>query len=61
MFKMKYSIHRMQCNIFSQQVGWFNGKGFYFHSKGQEIKLHEWCCVWSTKVNRLNILLSGFL
>ncbi len=28
MFKMKYLINRMQYNILSQQVGWFDGKMF---------------------------------
>jgi hypothetical protein len=41
--------------MLSQQVEWFDGKGVCFHSKGQGIKLHEWCCVWSTMVCRLNI------
>jgi hypothetical protein len=43
MFKMKYLINRMQCNTLSQQMGWFDSKGVYFHFKGQKIKLHKWC------------------
>jgi hypothetical protein len=31
-------------------MGWFDGKGVCFQSKGQGIKPHEWCCVWSTMV-----------
>jgi len=27
MFKMKYLIDIMQCNILSQQVGWLDGRG----------------------------------
>jgi hypothetical protein len=38
------------CKILSQQVGWLNGKGVCLQSKGQRIKPHEWCCVWSTMV-----------
>ncbi len=45
MFKMKYLINRMYCNILSQQVGWFDGKGVYPQSKSQGIKPHGWCCV----------------
>ncbi len=45
MFKMKYLINRMLCNILSQQVGWFDGKGACFHYKGQRIKPREWCCL----------------
>ncbi len=26
-------------------MGWVDGKGVCFHSEGQGIKLHEWCCV----------------
>ncbi len=48
MFKMKYLINKMSCNIFSQQVGWFDGKGVCFQSKGQGIKPYGWCCVWLT-------------
>jgi hypothetical protein len=44
MFKMKYSINRMQCNILSQQVKWVDGKGACLNSKGQKIKPHEWWC-----------------
>jgi hypothetical protein len=33
MFKMKYSINTMQCNILSQQVGWLDGRGVCFHPK----------------------------
>jgi hypothetical protein len=42
MFKIKYLINKMQCNILSQQVGWLDGKGGCFHSKGQGIKPHKW-------------------
>ncbi len=45
MFKMKYLINRMYYNILSQQVGWLDGNGVWFHFKGQGIKPHEWCCV----------------
>jgi hypothetical protein len=34
MFKKKYFINKMQCNILSQQVGWFDGRGVCLHSKG---------------------------
>jgi len=40
---MKYLINRMQCNILSQQVGWFYVKGVCLNSKGQGIKPHKWC------------------
>jgi len=50
MFKMKYLINRIKYNILSQQAGWLGGKGVCFQSKGQGIKLHEWCCVWSIMV-----------
>jgi glucan-binding YG repeat protein len=43
MFKMKYLINKMQCNILSQQVGWVDGGGVYFHFKSQGIKFHKWC------------------
>ncbi len=43
MFKMKYLINKMQCNILSQQVGWFDGRVVCLHSKGQRIKLHNLC------------------
>jgi len=49
-FKMKYLINRMQCNILAQQVGWLDDKGVCLNSKGQKMKPHEWCCVWSTIV-----------
>jgi hypothetical protein len=32
----------MQCNILSQQAGWFDGKGVCFHFKGQGVKPHKW-------------------
>jgi hypothetical protein len=44
MFKIKYLINRMQCNTFSQQVWWLNGRGVCFHPRGQRFKLHK-CCV----------------
>jgi hypothetical protein len=50
MFKMKYLVNKMQCNILAQQVAWFDGKGVCFYYKGQKTKPHEWCCVWSTMV-----------
>ncbi len=43
MFKMKYLINKMKCNILSQQVGWFDGKNVFLPSKGQRIKPHKWC------------------
>jgi hypothetical protein len=39
-------------------VGWLDGKGVCTLSKGQGIKPHRWCCVWSTMVCWLNILIS---
>ncbi len=51
MFKMKYLINRMECNILSQQVNWFDGKDVCLHSKGQRIKPCEYCCVWSTMIS----------
>jgi hypothetical protein len=57
MFKMKYLINRMSCNILSQKVRWLNGKGVCWPSKGQRIKPHG--CVWSTMVCWSNILLSN--
>jgi hypothetical protein len=42
MFKMKYLINRMQCNI-SSQVRWFDGRGVCLHYKGQGIKPHKLC------------------
>jgi hypothetical protein len=42
-FKVKYLINRMHCNILSQQVGWFDGRGVCFHFKGHKIKPHKWC------------------
>jgi len=59
MFKMKYLINKMWCNILSQQVWWLDGKGVCFDSKNQEIKSHEWCCVWWTMVCWPNIFLSN--
>jgi hypothetical protein len=43
MFKMKYLINNMQCNILSWEVWWLNGKGVCFHPRGQGIKPHKWC------------------
>jgi hypothetical protein len=60
MFKMKYLINRMWCNILPQQVGWFDGKGVCVHSKCQRIKPHKWCRVWSIMVCWPNIPLSKF-
>jgi hypothetical protein len=34
MFKIKYLINIVQCNILLQQVGWFDGRGVCLHSKG---------------------------
>jgi hypothetical protein len=42
-FKMKYFINRMNCNILSQQMTWFDGRGVCFHFKGQAIKPLKWC------------------
>jgi len=39
-----------EIHVLPQQVGWFDGKGVCLHSKGQGIKPHEWCYVWSTIV-----------
>jgi hypothetical protein len=50
MLKMKHLINKMECNILPQQGRWLDGKGVYFHSKGQGIKIHEWCYVWLTMV-----------
>ncbi len=36
MFKIKYLINKMQCNILSQQARWLDGKGVCLHSKGQK-------------------------
>jgi hypothetical protein len=41
MFKMKYLINKMQCNILSQQMCWFDGKGVCFHPRGQGIKTSQ--------------------
>jgi hypothetical protein len=43
MFKMKYLINKMQCNILSQQVKWFDNMGVCLHFKDQGIKPHKWC------------------
>ncbi len=43
MFKMKYLINKMQCNILSQQVKWFDNMGVCLHFKGQGFKPHKWC------------------
>jgi len=43
MFKMKYLINKMQCNILSQQMRWFDRKGVCFYSRNQGIKSHKWC------------------
>ncbi len=44
---MKYLINKMYCNILPQEVGWLDVKSVCFQSKGQGMKPHEWCCVWS--------------
>jgi len=41
MFKMKYLINKMQCNIKSKQVWWLDVKVFYPHFINQWIKLHK--------------------
>jgi hypothetical protein len=43
MFKMKYLIHKMQCNTLSQLVWWLDGKGVFPHPRGQWIEFHKWC------------------
>jgi hypothetical protein len=43
MFKMKYLINKIQCNILSQRMGWLGGRGVCFHFKGQKIKPYKWC------------------
>jgi hypothetical protein len=43
MFKIKYLINKIQCNILSQQVGWLDDMGVCFHFIGQGIKFHKWC------------------
>ncbi len=43
MFKMKHLINKMQCNTLSQQMWWLDGRGVYFHPKGERIKPHKWC------------------
>ncbi len=35
---MKYLINKMQCYKLLQQMWWFDGRGDYFHPKGQGIK-----------------------
>jgi hypothetical protein len=39
---MKYLINKMQCNTLSQQMWLLDGKGVFFHPRGQGIKLHKW-------------------
>jgi hypothetical protein len=39
---MKYLINKMQCNILSKNVRWFNGKGVCLYLKGQGIKPDKW-------------------
>jgi len=43
MFKIKYLINRMQCNILSQQVRWLDGKGVCFYPKGQTSQMVHLC------------------
>jgi len=42
MFKIKYEIKKMYPIIFSNQVGWINGKEIDIHPSGLRIKLHNW-------------------
>ncbi len=42
MFKIKYEIKKMYPIIFSNQVGWINGKEIDIHPWGLRIKLHNW-------------------
>ncbi len=44
MFKMKYLINKMQCNILSQQVGWFDSRGVYFHPKNLSDQTSQMVC-----------------
>jgi hypothetical protein len=41
MFKVKYGVNRMHFTIFSEQMGWFDGKGVDIHPWGLRIKPHK--------------------
>jgi len=41
MFKIKYGLDRMHPNVFSHQVGWFDGKEVDINPWGLRIKLHK--------------------
>jgi hypothetical protein len=38
---MKYGLNIMKIRLFTQQVGWLDGKGVEFHPWGPRIKLHK--------------------
>jgi hypothetical protein len=45
MFRIKYGVNKMHCTIFSNKVGWFDGKGVHIHPWALKIKPHNrHCC-----------------
>jgi hypothetical protein len=53
---MKYGLNRINIRLFTQQVGWFNGKGFELHPLDSKIYVNKWHSLWSTSKYWLNIL-----
>jgi hypothetical protein len=39
---MKLGLNRINVRLFTQQVGWFGGKGVELHPWGPKIKFHKW-------------------
>jgi hypothetical protein len=62
---MKYGLNKIKNNLFTQQVGWLDGKGVELHLRCLRIKFHKLNLLWSTLECCLNILylfkLSGYL
>ncbi len=52
---MKCGLNRIKNKLFTQQMGWFDGKKVELHPWGPKIKLHKWHSLWSTLEYWLNI------
>jgi len=38
---MKYGLNKINTRLFTQQAGWFGGKGVQFHPWGLKIKFRK--------------------
>jgi hypothetical protein len=45
---MKCGLNRIKIKLFTQQMGWLDGKEVELHPWGPNIKFHKWYSLWST-------------